>query len=154
MHYSYIYDTPVGKITLQADNKALTALLFGEYSIKEGINEENKILNQAYIELWEYFNGARKDFSVPLEFSGTPFYEKVWKALKNIPYGQTLGYKDLAFMIDSPKASRAVGRANNKNPLPIFLPCHRVIGHDGQLVGYGGGLFIKKFLLDLEKSNM
>lgn len=104
-------------------------------------------------ELDEYFSGKRKYFDLPLNYEGTIFQKKVWEKLKNIAYGETKTYKDIALEIGKPKSYRAVGLANNKNPLPIFLPCHRVIGSNGKLVGYAGGLELKKKLLKLEKEN-
>lgn len=107
--------------------------------------------NSIYIEqLQEYFEGKRKEFSVSLYLVGTDFQKKVWSALIAIPYGKTISYKDLAINIDNPKAIRAVGGANNKNRIPIIIPCHRVIGSDGKLVGFGGGLHLKERLLNIE----
>lgn len=102
----------------------------------------------------EYFNGQRKSFDLPLNPKGTEFQKKVWNALLNIPYGSTCSYKDIAVNIGNEKACRAVGGANNKNPIFIIIPCHRVIGKNGSLVGYGGGLDIKLKLLELEQNNM
>lgn len=101
-------------------------------------------------QLGEYFDGARRQFDLALAPHGTPFQLAVWRALADIPYGTTMAYRDLAARIGRPRAVRAVGLANGRNPLPIVLPCHRVIGHDGSLVGYGGGLEAKRFLLALE----
>ena len=102
-------------------------------------------------QLDEYFAGTRTEFAFPYRLNGTPFQEKVWEALRHIPYGETRTYKDIAIAIGHPKAFRAVGRANNANPIFIAIPCHRVIGADGSLVGYGGGLEMKKALLELER---
>ena len=104
-----------------------------------------------FIQLGEYFMGQRTSFDIPLKPEGTPFQLRVWEALTQIPYGQTCSYKDIACSIHNEKACRAVGMANNKNPLGIIVPCHRVIGANGKLVGYAGGLSIKSALLDLEK---
>ena len=101
--------------------------------------------------LREYFAGRRKDFPLPLKAEGTEFQQSVWRALLKIPYGETRSYKQVAEMAGNEKACRAVGRANNRNPLPLFVPCHRVIGRDGALVGYAGGLAAKKWLLRLER---
>ncbi len=114
---------------------------------------KTKSLKLASQQLKEFYLRQRKNFSVPLNPHGTAFQKKVWNALRKIPYAKTVSYKDIAVKIHSPKASRAVGMANNKNPLPIFIPCHRVIGHNGQLVGFGGGLSLKQKLLSLEKFN-
>lgn len=107
----------------------------------------------ATIQLDEYFQGKRTTFSLPFKLTGTPFQLAVWKELQNIPYGQTTSYKEIAQKINKPKAYRAVGMANNKNPLPIIIPCHRVIGSNGKLIGYAGGLKLKNYLLELEKSH-
>ena len=104
-------------------------------------------------ELEEYFQGKRKEFTVPCRPEGTDFQKRVWEALTRIPYGETRTYKEIAVEAGNPKASRAVGMANNKNPVPIIIPCHRVIGSDGKLTGYAGGLGVKEFLLNLEREN-
>lgn len=109
------------------------------------------LLRQAAAELAAYFAGDLREFTVPLAPKGTPFQQKVWAALREIPYGETRSYKEIAAMVGNEKACRAVGMANNRNPLPIFIPCHRVVGADGELVGYAGGLDVKTFLLELEK---
>jgi len=112
---------------------------------------ETPLIKKAARQLEEYFDGKRKVFDLPLAFHSTAFKEKVWEALLSIPYGETRSYGDIAAMIDNPKASRAVGNANNTNQIVIIVPCHRVIGHDGSLTGYAGGLELKQKLLDLEK---
>ncbi|MFV0344415.1 MAG: methylated-DNA--[protein]-cysteine S-methyltransferase [Anaerocolumna sp.] len=117
----------------------------------ESTSVETPILAWAYKELMEYMNGNRQEFTVPLNPSGTPFQKKVWEVLRSIPYGETLSYKEVAEKAGNSKACRAVGMANNKNPIPIMIPCHRVIGSNGKLVGYGGGLPIKIRLLNIEK---
>ena len=109
------------------------------------------LLRQAAAELAAYFAGDLREFTVPLAPKGTPFQQKVWTALREIPYGETRSYKEIAAMVGNEKACRAVGMANNRNPLPIFIPCHRVVGTNGKLVGYAGGLDVKTFLLELEK---
>jgi len=114
------------------------------------IKYEKKVVQQ----FEEYFSGERTTFDLEFRLEGTDFQVKVWQALQNIPYGETRSYKDIAESVDSPKAYRAVGMANNKNKIPIIIPCHRVIGSKGQLVGYAGGLNIKKILLDLEEKYM
>lgn len=125
-----------------------------EISRKHEIIEGNtSTINKTILQLDEYFAGTRKNFSVPLELNGTKFQKMVWQALIEIPYGQTVSYKLVAEKIGNIKACRAVGMANNKNPIPIIIPCHRVIGHNGKLVGYGGGLGIKKYLLNLERGD-
>lgn len=112
--------------------------------------QDNRIIMRAKIELDEYFNGTRKEFTVPLKLIGTEFQKKVWNQLLKIPYGMTMSYGEIAAAIGNPKAGRAVGGANNKNPVPIIVPCHRVIGADGSLVGYGSGLDLKRKLLAIE----
>ena len=108
------------------------------------------LLLRAFAQLEEYLAGVRKKFDLPLAPAGTPFQRKVWNALEQIPYGQTRSYRQIAEAVNSPKGFRAVGMANNRNPIAVFIPCHRVIGADGSMVGYGGGLDIKKHLLRLE----
>ncbi|KAB3529190.1 methylated-DNA--[protein]-cysteine S-methyltransferase [Alkaliphilus serpentinus] len=116
-----------------------------------GIIQSDDTENQIYIkQLQEYFSGTRRSFNLPLDLRGTPFQIKVWKALMEIPFGETVSYKFIAERIENPKGTRAVGMANNKNKIPIIIPCHRVVGSDGRLVGYGGGMEIKRTLLGLE----
>lgn len=117
------------------------------------MQNENTISSLAKQQLDEYFKGIRKTFSLPIKPEGTPFQKRVWEALCTIPYGETASYKQIAIQVDCPKAARAIGMANNKNPLMIIVPCHRVIGTNGKLVGYAGGLAIKEILLNLEKDN-
>ena len=112
--------------------------------------EQTPVLQEALRQLGEYFDGTRKVFDLPLQPRGTAFQQRVWRALCDIPYGQTRSYTHLAAQIGRPKACRAVGMANHKNPIPILIPCHRVVGADGSLTGYAGGLAMKKALLDLE----
>ncbi len=116
----------------------------------EVVAGETEILRKAATELREYLAGIRREFSVPLDPSGTPFQMTVWKALQMVPYGMTRTYEEVALLAGSPRGTRAVGLANNRNPLPIFIPCHRVVGKNGSLVGYGGGLQMKRRLLELE----
>lgn len=115
---------------------------------------ETKLLKKANQQLQEYLTGERKIFDLPLEPHGTEFQQKVWNSLQKIPYGETNSYKDIAKSIGNIKACRAVGMANNKNPILIFIPCHRVIGSNGKLVGYAGGLNVKEKLLQIEKQNI
>lgn len=120
---------------------------------QKALLQTTELLSMATIQLDEYFQGKRTIFSLPFKLIGTPFQLAVWKELQNIPYGQTTSYKEIAQKINKPKACRAVGMANNKNPLPIIIPCHRVIGSNGKLIGYAGGLNLKNYLLELEKSH-
>lgn len=115
--------------------------------------QETPLLRETNRQLQEYFREKRKEFDIPLFRQGTEFQQKVWKALCQIPYGETRSYGEIAEMIGNPKASRAVGGANNRNPVLIIVPCHRVIGANGALVGFGGGLGAKEFLLNLERTN-
>lgn len=120
---------------------------------QKALLQTTELLSMATIQLDEYFQGNRTTFSLPFKLTGTPFQLAVWKELQNIPYGKTTSYKEIAQKINKPKAYRAVGMANNKNPLPIIIPCHRVIGSNGKLIGYAGGLKLKNYLLELEKSH-
>lgn len=120
---------------------------------QKALLQTTELLSMATIQLDEYFQRKRTTFSLPFKLTGTPFQLAVWKELQNIPYGQTTSYKEIAQKINKPKAYRAVGMANNKNPLPIIIPCHRVIGSNGKLIGYAGGLKLKNYLLELEKSH-
>lgn len=120
---------------------------------KRFITGITSVISQSINELDEYFSGIRKEFSIPLKFIGSEFQKQVWKELLNVPYGTTVSYREIARRICKPTAIRAVANANGANALSIFVPCHRIIGSDNSLTGYGGGLHIKKFLLDLEKSH-
>ena len=147
----FFYDTKIGTIGIVEENGAITNLYFSKtVADSKAILEETVILQEANKQLQEYFAGKRNVFDLPLAPKGTEFQQKVWQALKEIPFGQTRSYGEIAKRIGEPKASRAVGGANNRNPLPIFIPCHRVIGANGKLVGYAGGLEIKKILLNVE----
>lgn len=153
MIYTYTYNTntPIGKIRIAEKDGAITHLSFeGEKHPVEVEEKETAVIKKAYQQLKEYFAGERKQFDLPLAPRGTPFQLKVWAALRTIPYGETASYQDIAVKVGCPKGPRAIGMANNRNPIAIFIPCHRVIGADGKLVGYGGGLPIKEFLLNLE----
>ena len=140
-------ETPVGRLLLCADEAGLVEIRFGAREIR---TDETEILLRAERELREYFAGERRGFDVPLHPSGTAFQTRVWNGLRAIPYGKTVTYGELARRIGQPNAARAVGMANHANPLPIIVPCHRVIGADGRLTGYAGGLEIKRKLLELE----
>lgn len=148
MQNYFIYETRVGKITIINENDCVTGVLFGERPLGE--MKETPLIRKTYGQLCEYFDGKRKVFDIPLNIKGTDFQKKVWHALTTIPYGKTWSYKELAVAIGNEKACRAVGMANNKNPIAIIVPCHRVVGANGKLVGYNGGLPIKKLLLDFE----
>lgn len=143
-------ETPIGPLTLQADEAAVTAIRFGA----GGAQDTSPLLDAAEAQLREYFAGARRTFDLPLAPHGTAFQQRVWAALRAIPYGETRTYGELAAAIGSPNASRAVGMANHRNPISIVIPCHRVIGANGTLTGYAGGLEIKRKLLALEGINI
>lgn len=156
MKSCYIYNMNIGKILISQTDNAISEIKF--YREDKNFTEkeclvETTLINETYIQLSEYFSGKRKIFDIPLAPKGSVFQHKVWEALKNIPYGETRSYKDIAAQIGNENASRAVGMANNKNPIIIMIPCHRVIGSNGQLIGYGGGLHVKEYLLKLENPN-
>lgn len=145
------YDTEVGKIKIEENGVAITKIEFMGQDIQEELGNETELLKETIKQLEEYFRGVRNDFDLPLEPNGTEFQRRVWKSLIEIPYGETRSYSEIAKAIGNEKACRAVGMANNKNPIPIIIPCHRVIGANGKLVGYAGGLDVKEKLLKLEK---
>lgn len=147
-----VYHSPVGEIQLDWENGEVTALKNADAGIRA--DAPNELTERVFRQLDEYFAGTRRAFDFPYRLHGTPFQEKVWAALREIPYGETRSYKDIAEAIGHPKAFRAVGMANHANPLFIAIPCHRVIGANGSLVGYGGGLEMKKALLELERANV
>jgi len=139
-------------IIITANDDAITGLFFGRKCPAGFKKAETPLIQKAAAQVKEYFAGKRKQFKLPIAMHGTEFQMAVWQALQKIPYGETRSYKEIAAMIGRPKAVRAVGMANNRNPISIIVPCHRVIGHDGKLVGYGGGLPLKQLLLELEQS--
>ncbi len=148
------FDTPIGPLVVASEGQGLRYIIF-EHD-KYGPSDHSTwtrdriLLRDAREQLLEYFAGERRVFDLPLSPTGTPFQLKVWAALRTIPFGVIYSYGELAEHIGAPKAVRAVGAANGRNPLPIVVPCHRVIGHDGSLTGFGGGLPVKRFLLDHE----
>lgn len=152
MKHAYIYETKIGRIGIAESDDCITGVyLANEELPSDSILEETHILQKAASQLYEYLDGKRRIFDLPLAPTGTLFQIKVWNALQAIPFGETRSYKQIAEAIGNPKASRAVGMANNKNPIAIFIPCHRVIGSNGTLVGYAGGLKMKEQLLSIEK---
>jgi methylated-DNA-[protein]-cysteine S-methyltransferase len=157
MFYTYL-DSPVGRLLLAGDGTALHRIGFpaGKAALKPEPDwlRHNGLFRNATDQLRAYFAGALQQFDLPLAPQGTPFQQKVWKALLEIPYGETRSYGNIALSIGKPTASRAIGAANGVNPIPIIIPCHRVIGSSGQLVGFGGGLPTKKKLLTLEQDHM
>ena len=163
MKYTKYMDSPIGKLILEADDNGITRVEFavdslplqGKVAFAKQMTDEVEspnfpLLEEAERQLREYFDGVRRDFDLPLSRHGTPFQMAVWDALCEIPYGETRTYGDIARQISKPGAARAVGLANNRNPICIVVPCHRVIGADGSLVGYAGGLDKKEALLKLE----
>ena len=146
-----VMETAIGALTLVERNGSLCELRFGDQLRPEEIAGATPLLRRAEAQLREYLEGKRQQFDLPLEPWGTPFQRLVWHTLTTtVPFGATISYGELAKRCDRPKAARAVGMANHVNPLPIFIPCHRVIGADGKLVGYGGGISYKIRLLTLE----
>jgi len=136
------------------ENGAICRVLFRDKFKSDGFEkQETLLIKEAAKQLGEYFNKKRKVFNLPLVLNGTDFQKKVWNELQNIPYGKTCSYGEVAAMTGNSKAGRAVGMANNRNPIVIIIPCHRVIGHDGSLTGYAGGLELKRQLLELENKN-
>lgn len=149
----YFYESAAGKIGIaEKDGKITNVYITGDEFPKDMEVYETPVLKEAGRQLKSYFAGELTEFSLPIAPKGTDFMKKVWNALCEIPYGRTATYGEIAEKIGSPKAARAVGLANNRNPIPIFIPCHRVIGARGSLTGYRGGLEMKKKLLELEKS--
>ena len=146
------FHSPVGWLSIEDNGTALTKINFEKQVCKED-GKRSKLADMAIKQLEEYFSGKRSSFSLPMAPEGTQFMLNVWQALVTIPYGEVRSYRDIAKTIGNPKACRAVGMANNRNPLPIIIPCHRVIGANGKLVGYAGGLGCKEKLLALEKEN-
>jgi methylated-DNA-[protein]-cysteine S-methyltransferase len=150
---SYLCPSPIGPLTLVEEDGALAAVRFHPDLPRDAASfalPSTPLLRQAAAELWEYFAGQRRQFTVPLAPKGTPFQQKVWKALQEIPYGETRSYKEIAIAAGNEKACRAVGMANHRNPILIVIPCHRVLGKDGSLTGYAAGMKMKQALLDLE----
>ena len=145
-----LFDTPVGQMALAGEGDAISRLYLPGLPLPRLASRETPLLARVREELLEYLAGARRDFDLPLAPQGTPFQQRVWAALREIPYGQTRSYRELALAAGSPRGYRAVGMANHRNPIPILIPCHRVVGADGSLTGYAGGLELKRKLLELE----
>ena len=145
------YNSPFGMLLIGLEDSAVVSLKLAAEFLPETL--PCPAAQDVTDQLSEYFSGTRTEFDIPLAPKGTPFQQRVWQELYKIPYSETVSYGEIARRIGNPKAARAVGMANNKNPWLIVVPCHRVIGADGSLVGYGGGLSIKSFLLELEKKN-
>ncbi|MBT8067349.1 MAG: methylated-DNA--[protein]-cysteine S-methyltransferase [Gammaproteobacteria bacterium] len=156
MYYCYI-DTPIGELLLAGEEDALSMIGFPKGSMRRDPEPDwiynEKPLAEARRQLQEYFAGERKTFDLPLHLSGTEFQVSVLEALQKIPYGETVSYGEIAKRIGRPRAMRAVGAANGRNPIPIVVPCHRVIGSSGDMTGFGGGIDTKEALLRLEAEN-
>lgn len=150
LHITY-YQAPFGTLRIEEDGIGISVLhICMDESETTEATSDSPLLSQAKKELDEYFAGTRKEFTVPLSLHGTEFQMKVWNALRQIPYGETRTYGEIAVAVGNPAACRAVGMANNRNPVAIIVPCHRVIGKNGSLTGYAGGLDMKEKLLQLE----
>ncbi len=154
MNYTY-FESPIGPLLIAGDAQAVTRISFPKdgRAVRpeaEWTESAKGPVGEAIRQLREYFSGRRRDFDLPLAPEGTEFQQSVWRRLQEIPYGATISYGELAKRVGNANASRAVGAANGKNPLPIVVPCHRVIGANGKLVGFGGGLPIKQALLEIE----
>jgi methylated-DNA-[protein]-cysteine S-methyltransferase len=148
----FFYDFPIGQIGIEEEGGSISRIIFGRDNFPGNFTAgETPLIQKAASQLAEYFKGTRRVFDLPLTLHGTEFQMLVWKALQTISYGETRSYGQVAALIGRPKASRAVGMANHNNPISIIIPCHRVIGSDGGLTGYGGGLPAKRFLLEMEK---
>lgn len=158
MQYIYFWNSPIGILKLSAGNEHLTGVSLlqkntDQNAIQNSVSHSD-LLYEAYTQLQEYFAGKRTQFELPIHNAGTAFQRRVWQELRQIPYGETRSYQDLAVAIGNPRACRAVGQANNKNPLLIINPCHRVIHKNGDITGFGCGTEVKKFLLNLEKAHL
>ncbi len=153
----WVYEMSIGPIGIAEDGEGITNIFMAEermIRLMEGMEKEKTpLIERAAGQLKEYLAGARREFDLPLHLQGTDFQKKVWEALQMIPYGETRSYQQVASMVGNEKACRAVGMANNKNPVMIVVPCHRVIGKNGKLVGYAGGLDKKETLLRLEREH-
>lgn len=153
MRQKCYFESPIGTLCLVEEENYIVDL-YPEEDMGKASSSETPLLKLARQQLREYFDGERREFTLPVRLEGTEFQKKVWKALQTIPYGETRSYGEIARQIGSPKAARAVGGANNKNHIIILIPCHRVVGANGELVGFGCGLDVKEYLLNLEKGNI
>lgn len=144
------WNSPLGTTKIQATQEKITSICFTDYTFNN-CKSDNKLLNQCILQLQEYFDGTRQHFSLPYKTEGTEFQKKVWLELEKIRYGHMATYKDIAVAVNNSNSCRAAGNAVRANPLPIIIPCHRVIGTDGSLTGFSSGLWRKKWLLEHEK---
>ncbi|MFV0470290.1 MAG: methylated-DNA--[protein]-cysteine S-methyltransferase [Dysgonomonas sp.] len=151
--YCQSKETVVGRIFIAQTGDSVVKVAFDENEMKGFVEKETSLMTSAFAQIDEYLHGSRKTFTFPIKYVGTAFQIKVWKIIMDIPYGETRTYKQVAILIGSPNAVRAVGHANGKNPNLIITPCHRVVGSDGSLTGYAGSLDVKQKLLKIERSN-
>jgi methylated-DNA-[protein]-cysteine S-methyltransferase len=151
--YKAYYHSPIGIVEIVSDENSIIALSFVEEAIENKTQTAPKVLQTALEQMDEYFQGKRKVFNLELKAEGTEFQQKVWRSLVEVPYGETACYGDIAKAVGNNKGSRAVGGANNKNKIAIVIPCHRIVGADGSLTGYAGGLWRKEWLLKHEKNH-
>lgn len=152
----YLFNSPIGILKLSETQGKITGLNLvpgSDATLPPNHRPHPDLLYEAWQQVEEYFAGNRTTFDLPLHYSGTPFQQQVWSALQNIPYGETRSYADIAININNPRALRAVGQANNKNPIMIIIPCHRVINKNGTIGGFGCGIDAKKYLLTLEQAH-
>lgn len=147
-------DSPLGPLQLLSDGGQLWAIHFPDQHNGAPDSKEDAVLQRTRRQLHQYFAGTRRQFELPLAPRGTPFQRQVWRELQRVPYGELRSYREIAVALGRPTATRAVGAANGRNPLPIVVPCHRVIGSNGQLTGYAGGLDLKYMLLELEGAQL
>lgn len=151
MKIGYIRSTSIGSITVVEEDEKIIRISFEKQ--KYDCECETPLIHRTFKQLNEYLQGNRTTFTIPISLKGTSFQLQVWKALQSVPYGETCSYQEIAQRIGNPKACRAVGMANHNNPIAIMIPCHRVIGKNGELTGYGGGLSKKQILLQLEQNH-
>lgn len=150
----FFYDTLIGRMGIAENGTAITNVFLDQYNMPDDfVIQETELLKEAIAQLTDYLAGKRKTFDLPLSPHGTEFQQAVWKALRAIPYGETRTYKQIAESVGRSKAFRAVGMANNKNPILIFVPCHRVIGTNGRLLGFAAGIEVKEKLINLERNH-
>lgn len=150
----FFYETEIGRIGLAGGDGVLTNVFFPGEEVVDATVEETDLLREAAAQLKEYLAGSRREFTIPLAPQGTEFMKRVWQQLREIPYGETRCYQEVAEAVGNRRSTRAVGLANNRNPIPLFIPCHRVIGKSGKLVGYRGGVGVKNRLIELESRYM
>jgi methylated-DNA-[protein]-cysteine S-methyltransferase len=151
--YKAYYNSPIGTVEIVSDENYILSLSFVDNATENNLDNAPEILQSALQQVEEYFQGKRSVFDVKLKAEGTEFQQKVWQRLVEVPYGNTAGYGEIAVAVGNSKACRAVGGANNKNKIAIMIPCHRIVGADGSLTGYAGGLWRKEWLLKHEKEN-